>query len=141
MKSEILSVKDRINTKSNEIQELSKTYKSSEYDIKSFKVKLDKTKLKLQNAQKSENHIDPCTVKIEKLKSILKEQFDVEESNITLETNLFTDLEADSLDLADLLTSIEDEFEIDIEADEDIAGSINTVGDIVNYISEVKGIS
>lgn len=77
----------------------------------------------------------------EKLKSILKEQFDVEESNITLETNLFTDLEADSLDLADLLTSIEDEFEIDIEADEDIAGSINTVGDIVNYISEVKGIS
>ncbi len=77
----------------------------------------------------------------EKLKSILKEQFDVEESNITLETNLFTDLEADSLDLADLLTSVEDEFEIDIEADEDIAGSINTVGDIVNYISEIKGIS
>ena len=77
----------------------------------------------------------------ERLKSILKEQFDVEESSITLETNLFTDLEADSLDLADLLASVEDEFEIDIEADEDISGFISTVGDIVNYISEIKGIS
>ena len=77
----------------------------------------------------------------ERLKSILKEQFDVEESSITLETNVYKDLEADSLDLADLLASVEDEFEIDIEADEDISGSISSVGDIVNYISEIKGIS
>lgn len=78
---------------------------------------------------------------LEKLKSILSEQFDVEESEITLETDLFSDLEADSLDLADLLASVEDEFDIDIEADEDIMDSINTVGDIVNYISDVKGLS
>ena len=59
----------------------------------------------------------------------------------SLQKPIYSDLEADSLDLADLLASVEDEFEIDIEADEDISGSISTVGDIVNYISEIKGIS
>ena len=77
----------------------------------------------------------------EKLKAILSEQFDVEESEITLETDLANDLDADSLDIADLIASVEDEFDIDIESDDDIMGEINTVGDIVQYISEVKGIS
>ena len=77
----------------------------------------------------------------EKVKAILSEQFDVEESEITLETDLINDLEADSLDIADLIASVEDEFEIDIESDDDIMGEINTVGDIVQYISEIKGIS
>ncbi len=78
---------------------------------------------------------------LEKLKAILSEQFDVDESEITTETNLVEDLEADSLDLADLLASVEDEFDIDIESDYDIMGSIGTVGDIVKYISDIKGIS
>ena len=78
---------------------------------------------------------------LEKLKAILSEQFDIDESEITTETNLVEDLEADSLDLADLLASVEDEFDIDIESDYDIMSSINTVGDIVKYISDVKGIS
>lgn len=77
----------------------------------------------------------------EKVKAILSEQFDVEESEITLETDLVNDLDADSLDIADLIASVEDEFEIDIESDDDIMGEINTVGDIVEYISEIKGIS
>lgn len=75
----------------------------------------------------------------EKIKSILSEQFDIEDpESITMETNLFEDLDADSLDLADLLATVEDEF--DIEASDDVISSINTVGDVVNYISEVKNV-
>lgn len=75
----------------------------------------------------------------EKIKSILSEQFDIENpESITMETNLFEDLDADSLDLADLLATVEDEF--DIEASDDSISSINTVGDVVNYISEAKNI-
>lgn len=75
----------------------------------------------------------------EKIKSILSEQFDIEDQDtITMETNLFEDLDADSLDLADLLATVEDEFEI--EASDDVIGSINTVGDVVNYISEIKHV-
>lgn len=76
---------------------------------------------------------------LEKLKAILVEQFDVEESDITLDTNLFEDLNADSLDLIDLISSVE--YEFDIEAEDDVLSSINTVGDIVDYISEVNGIN
>ena len=46
--------------------------------------------------------------------SILSEQFDVEEDTITPETSISEDLEADSLDVVDLLMSIEDEFEIEV---------------------------
>ena len=46
---------------------------------------------------------------LEKVKAILSEQFDVEEDSITPDTNLSEDLEADSLDVVDLLMSIEDE--------------------------------
>ena len=69
---------------------------------------------------------------LEKLKSILSEQFDVDEEAITPETNLQDDLGADSLDVVDLLMSIEDEFEIEIP-DED-AENIKTVAAIVEYI-------
>lgn len=76
---------------------------------------------------------------LEKLKAILVEQFDIEESDITLETNLFEDLNADSLDLIDLISSVE--YEFDIEAEDDILSSINTVGDIVDYISKLNGVN
>lgn len=69
---------------------------------------------------------------LEKVKVILAEQFDVEEESITPETNIQTNLGADSLDVVDLLMSIEDEFEIEIP-DEEIE-NISTVGDLVSYI-------
>ncbi len=69
---------------------------------------------------------------LEKIKVILAEQFDVEEDSLTNETDLQDDLGADSLDVVDLLMSIEDEFEIEIP-DEEIE-NIRTVGDLVNYI-------
>lgn len=72
------------------------------------------------------------TMVLEKIKVILAEQFDVEEDSLKNDTDLQDDLGADSLDVVDLLMSIEDEFEIEIP-DEEIE-NIRTVGDLVNYI-------
>lgn len=69
---------------------------------------------------------------LEKVKKILSEQFDVDEDSITQETKIEEDLGADSLDVVDLLMSIEDEFEIEIP-DEDIEG-VKTVGEMEQYI-------
>ncbi len=69
---------------------------------------------------------------LEKVKVILAEQFDIDESEIAVETDLQDDLGADSLDVVDLLMSIEDEFEIEIP-DEEIE-NIRTVGELVSYI-------
>lgn len=68
----------------------------------------------------------------EKVKAILSEQFDVEEDSITLDTTIADDLGADSLDVVDLLMSIEDEFEIEIPDGE--IENIKTVGELVKYI-------
>ena len=68
----------------------------------------------------------------EKVKAILSEQFDVEEDSITAETTLADDLGADSLDVVDLLMSIEDEFEVEIP-DEEVE-NIKTVGALVESI-------
>ena len=70
----------------------------------------------------------------EKVKAILSEQFDVEEDTITLDTTIADDLGADSLDVVDLLMSIEDEFEIEIPDGE--VENIKTVGELVKYIEE-----
>ena len=72
---------------------------------------------------------------LEKIKVILAEQFDVEEDSLKNDTDLQDDLGADSLDVVDLLMSIEDEFEIEIP-DEEIE-NIRTVGDLVNYIESI----
>ncbi|WP_369298209.1 acyl carrier protein [uncultured Neglectibacter sp.] len=69
---------------------------------------------------------------LEKIKAILSEQFDTEEDSITTETTLADDLGADSLDVVDLLMSIEDEFEVEIP-DEEVE-NIKTVGALVEYI-------
>lgn len=68
----------------------------------------------------------------EKIKDILSDQFDVEEDSITMETSLSDDLGADSLDVVDLLMSIEDEFEVEIP-DEEVE-NLKTVSQLVKYI-------
>ena len=70
----------------------------------------------------------------EKVRKIFCDQFDLEEDDVTPETLLEDDLEADSLDLVDLVMSFEDEFQIEVP-DEDVE-NIKTVGDIVKYIEE-----
>lgn len=69
---------------------------------------------------------------LEKVKAILSEQFDVEEDSITTDTLIEDDLGADSLDVVDLVMSLEDEFEIEVPDDE--VENIRTVGDLVKYI-------
>ena len=69
---------------------------------------------------------------LEKVKAILAEQFDVEEDKITADTDLQEDLGADSLDVVDLLMSIEDEFEVEVPYEE--IENIKTVGSLVSYI-------
>ena len=68
---------------------------------------------------------------LEKVKKILSDQFDVEEDSITPDTMIEGDLGADSLDVVDLLMSIEDEFELEIPDEE--TDNIKTVGDLVQY--------
>ncbi len=70
----------------------------------------------------------------EKMKKILSEQLDADIDTITLETDIADDLGADSLDVVEMLMSIEDEFEIEIP-DEKIE-SLKTVGQVVEYIQE-----
>ncbi len=73
---------------------------------------------------------------LEKVKKILSEQFGVEEDTITPETSLIDDLDADSLDVVDLLMSIDDEFEVEVP-DEEVE-NIKTVDDLVKYIENHK---
>ena len=73
----------------------------------------------------------------EKIKMIISEQFDIEEDEIIMETSFKDDLNADSLDLVELIMVLEDEFEIEVN-DESVE-TINTVGDAVNYINQITG--
>lgn len=68
----------------------------------------------------------------EKIKNILAEQLNADEDEMTMETNIAKDLGADSLDVVELLMSIEDEFEVEIP-DEEIE-NIKTIGDLTEYI-------
>lgn len=70
----------------------------------------------------------------EKIKAILAEQFDVEEDSITMETNIQDDLGADSLDVVDLMMSIEDEFEFEV-ADNELE-SVRTVDELVKFVEQ-----
>ena len=67
----------------------------------------------------------------EKVKSIVADQLDVEEEKVTAEASITEDLGADSLDVVDLVMSIEEEF--DIEIPDEAVENIKTVGDIVSY--------
>ena len=68
----------------------------------------------------------------DKIKDIIVEQLDVEEDAVTMEASITDDLGADSLDVVDLVMSIEESFDVEIPDEED--ENIKTVGDIVKYI-------
>lgn len=68
-----------------------------------------------------------------KVKDIIVEQLGADESEITMEASFRDDLEADSLDLVELIMAFEEEFGGEISDEE--AQSITTVGEAVNYLS------
>lgn len=70
----------------------------------------------------------------EKVRSLVSEQLDIDEDKINPETT-FEDIDADSLDVVELVMAIEEEFDIEI-ADEAVE-NIKTVADIISYIEEI----
>ena len=68
---------------------------------------------------------------LEKLAAVIREQLNLEEVEITEKSNFKDDLGADSLDLFELVMSLEEEFGVEIPS-EDLE-KIATVGDVVNY--------
>ena len=70
----------------------------------------------------------------EKVRDILMDQLDVEEEKIKPDSNITDDLGADSLDVVDLVMSLEEEFVVEVP-DEEVE-HMKTVGDIVKYIED-----
>lgn len=73
----------------------------------------------------------------DKVKEIIIDQLGLDpDTQVTMETSLIGDLEADSLDAVEVIMAIEDEFDVEIP-DED-AEDFKNIGDIVKYVDEKK---
>lgn len=70
----------------------------------------------------------------DKIKDIIVDQLDVDEDKVKMEASITEDLGADSLDVVDLVMSLEEEFDVEIP-DEQVE-NVKTVGDIVKFIEE-----
>ena len=70
----------------------------------------------------------------EKIRAILAAQLDIDEEKIGSNTSIAEDLGADSLDVVELMMSIEEEFGVSI--DEEAVRTFKTVGDVAKYIDE-----
>ena len=75
---------------------------------------------------------------LEKLKEIIAGQLNVDAESITAESNFKEDLNADSLDLFELIMALEDEYSVEIPA-EDLE-KIATVQDVMDYLAS-KGVN
>lgn len=71
----------------------------------------------------------------EKVRAIIANELNIDESKITMDSSLNEDLGADSLDAVELIMALEDEFGVQV-SDEDAQG-IHTVGDIVKLVEKL----
>ena len=71
----------------------------------------------------------------ETVKDIIVEQLGIDESEVTKETDLENGLDADSLDIFQIISDIEDEYEITIDTDL----NLQTVGELVDYVEQLIG--
>lgn len=68
----------------------------------------------------------------EKIQEIIADKLSINAEDITVESSFVEDLNADSLDIVELIMALEDELELEIP-DEDVE-NFKTVGDVVNYV-------
>ena len=73
----------------------------------------------------------------EKLKGMIVDQLGVDEDSITMESSFVDDLNADSLDMVELVMAMEQEF--DISVPDEVAAKVGTVGDAVEFIKSSIG--
>ncbi|WP_249029217.1 acyl carrier protein [Tannockella kyphosi] len=73
-------------------------------------------------------------MELDKVKKIIVDVLKKDDVEITLDTNLREDLNADSLDAIELIMAIEEEF--DVEIDDEVAVEIKTVRDFVEYLEK-----
>ena len=69
---------------------------------------------------------------LERVREIISSQFGIDEDQITEDTDIIDDLDADSLDVMEMMMGLEDEFSLSIS--EDTVSSLRTVGDVVRLI-------
>ena len=74
---------------------------------------------------------------IDKIKDIIVDKLGIDEEKVTREASFKDDLDADSLDLFELVMALEEEYDVEIPSD-DLA-ELNTVGDVINYLKD-KGV-
>ena len=74
---------------------------------------------------------------LDKIKSLISSQLGIKEDRIQLKSRILEDLGADSLDLVELLMTLEDEFNVTVSDDEAI--KLKTVEDIVKIIEATQG--
>ena len=72
----------------------------------------------------------------DRILELIAEQFGLNTDELTDDIDLRNDLNADSIDLVELVMSLEDEFGIEVN-DEDLK-NINTIGDIIEYAGELE---
>ncbi|MCF0145118.1 MAG: acyl carrier protein [Eubacterium sp.] len=72
---------------------------------------------------------------LEKMKVILAEQLNVNAEDITLESRFREDLEADSLDLFELLTTLEEQYDVEIPVED--MENLTTVGAVIEYLKQI----
>ncbi len=70
----------------------------------------------------------------ERIRDLLAEQLDIEPSAITMESDIMEDFDADSLDIVDMVMTLEDEFEVEVP--DEAVETLRTVGDVVRFIEE-----
>ena len=74
----------------------------------------------------------------EKLKGMIVDQLGVDADSITMESSFVDDLNADSLDMVELVMAMEQEF--DISVPDEVAEKVGTVGDAVEFIKSSIGL-
>ena len=71
---------------------------------------------------------------LERMREMIAEQLNCEAETITADTSFKDDLVADSLDLFELVMALEDEYNLEIPAEE--LNDLNTVGDVIEYLKD-----